>query len=47
MLVIALLVLALIFFGAGFAFHALWVAAAIFGVLWLVAWFAAGGRTRV
>jgi len=36
MVLILALLLVLIFFGAGFALHLLWVAAVIFLVLWLV-----------
>jgi hypothetical protein len=36
MLLILALLLVLIFFGAGFAVHVLWIAAAVLLVLWLV-----------
>jgi hypothetical protein len=36
MLLILALLLVLVFFGAGFAVHILWIAAAVLLVLWLV-----------
>jgi hypothetical protein len=36
MLLVLALLLVLIFFGAGFAVHILWIAAAVLLVLWLV-----------
>jgi uncharacterized protein (DUF697 family) len=35
MLIVLLLLLILIFAGAGFAVHALWIAAVIFAVFWI------------
>jgi hypothetical protein len=36
MVLILALLIVLILFGAGFALHVLWIAAAIFAVVWLV-----------
>jgi hypothetical protein len=36
MVMILALLLVLIFFGAGFAMHLLWIAAAVFLVLWFI-----------
>ncbi len=42
MLLLVLLLIVLLFAGAGFALHLLWIAAVIFGLFWLVG--AAMGR---
>jgi hypothetical protein len=36
MLILVALLLVLIFFGAGFAIHALWIAAVVLFVVWLI-----------
>ena len=36
MVLILALLLVLILFGAGFALHVLWIAAAVFAIVWLV-----------
>ncbi|MGA8118056.1 MAG: DUF5670 family protein [Actinocatenispora sp.] len=45
-LLIAVLLLALILGGVGFAAHALWIVAVIVLVLWLVGFFAKSGGKR-
>jgi len=45
MVILLALLLVLIFFGLGFALHALWIIAAVFFVLWLVG-FAVGRGER-
>jgi len=46
-LILVLLILALIFAGAGFALHVLWIVAIVFLVAWLVgAGISHGSRTR-
>jgi hypothetical protein len=44
-LFLLLLVLALIFFGAGFALHVLWVVAIVFAVVWIVSFLFTRGRS--
>lgn len=39
------LLLVLIFFGAGFALHVLWIVAVVLGVLWLVGFAMGRGAT--
>ncbi|WP_207122720.1 hydrophobic protein [Actinocatenispora comari] len=42
-LLIAVLLLALIFGGIGFAVHALWIVAAVILVVWIIGFFARSG----
>lgn len=43
-LLLVLLILALIFAGAGFAVHVLWIVAVVFLVIWLVSLITTSGR---
>jgi len=45
-LVLAVLILAILFGGLGFAIHALWVLAVILALVWVVGFFARGAEAR-
>jgi len=45
-LIVVFLLLALIFVGVGFVVHLLWIAAAVFFVLWLAGFAFARGQRR-
>lgn len=45
-LVLAVLVLAIIFGGLGFAVHALWILAVIMALVWVIGFFARGAEAR-
>lgn len=45
-LVLAVLILAIVFGGLGFAIHALWVAAVVLALVWIVGFFARGAEAR-
>jgi hypothetical protein len=45
LLILLVLLLALLFFGLGFAAHLLWIIAAIVFFVWLIGWAFAGGAS--
>ena len=45
-LVLAVLLLAILFGGLGFAIHALWVLAVIMALVWVIGFFARGTQAR-
>ena len=45
-LVLAVLILAILFGGLGFAIHALWVLAVVLALVWVVGFFARGAEAR-
>lgn len=45
-LVLAVLILAVLFGGLGFAIHALWVLAVVLALVWVVGFFARGAEAR-
>lgn len=45
-LVLAVLVLAILFGGLGFAIHALWILAVIMALVWVIGFFARGAEAR-
>lgn len=44
LLLIVLAVLVIVFIGAGFAIHLLWIAAIIAAIIWLISFFMGGAR---
>lgn len=45
-LVLAILLLAILFGGLGFAIHALWILAVVLALVWVVGFFARGAEAR-
>lgn len=45
-LVLAVLILAILFGGLGFAIHALWILAIVLALVWVVGFFARGAEAR-
>ncbi|HET6810715.1 MAG TPA: hypothetical protein VFH50_06875 [Acidimicrobiales bacterium] len=45
-LVLAVLILAILFGGLGFAIHALWILAVVLALVWVVGFFARGAEAR-
>ena len=45
-LVLAILILAILFGGLGFAIHALWILAVLLALVWVVGFFARGAEAR-
>jgi len=44
LLLVALAILTLILFGAGFAIHLLWIVAVIAALIWVISFFMGGAR---
>jgi hypothetical protein len=45
-LVLAVLILAILFGGLGFAIHALWILAVVLALVWVIGFFARGTQAR-
>lgn len=45
-LLLAVLIIALLFGGLGFAIHALWIVAVIMALVWIIGFFARGAEAR-